>query len=317
VDAQLVPVDFVRYYDKVLARGDFSAVAPALAYAPQLFAEMHGEVVGCWLPWKRAKDVRIRPREMSIWAGVNGHGKSLMLGQVMLSLCKQGEKVAVCSFEMPIAKTLKRMVRQAVGTEDVTDDYVSRFLLWTNDKLWMYDQERTTTWQTVLGVMAWCVHHRGITQFVIDSLMKCGFDEDDYNGQKQFVDQLTNFAKTFGVHVHLVCHSRKRESEHRPMDKFDVKGSGAITDMADNVFTVWRNKKKEQARERGEGESDDKPDAILICDKQRHGEWEGMIPLDFHKPSNQYIPREHGKATDLLTSILDAQGSTEQHRSAA
>ena len=66
MDAKLVPVDFARYYDKVLARGDFNAVAPALAYAPQLFAEMHGEVVGCWLPWKRAKEVRIRPRETSI-----------------------------------------------------------------------------------------------------------------------------------------------------------------------------------------------------------------------------------------------------------
>lgn len=306
---KLEAVDFDAYYAEVVARGDVQAVLPPMWWAEDVLRELDGTETGAWLPWKAAARVRLRPAELSIWAGVNGHGKSMLLGQVVLSLCKQGEKAVICSFEMPPKKTITRMVRQAVGTHDVTDDYALRFLNWGMDKFWLYDQERTTSARTVLGVLAWCAHKKGVTHFVIDSLMKCGFAEDDYTGQKNFVDQLTAFAKAFKVHVHLVCHSRKRESEHAPMDKFDVKGSGAITDMADNVFTVWRNKKKEDQVARGE-EPDDKPDAVLICDKQRHGEWEGKIPLDFHPKSYQFIPRRSGKALDMLASVLDAMDKT-------
>jgi twinkle protein len=51
--------------------------------------------------------------------------------------------------------------------------------------------------------------------------------------------------------VHLVMHSRKKEDEFAPPGKFDAKGTGTITDLADNVMTVWRNKKKEAEREQG------------------------------------------------------------------
>ena len=71
----------------------------------------------------------------------------------------------------------------------------------------------------------------------------------------------------------------------------DVKGSGSLTDLADNVFTVWRNKKKEDEAAAAEGEDvSDKPDAILFCNKQRnHPEgWEGKIALWFNPESLQY-----------------------------
>ncbi len=37
------------------------------------------------------------------------------------------------------------------------------------------------------------------------------------------------------------------DEETQP-NKFDIKGTGAITDLVDNVFIVWRNKKKENNR---------------------------------------------------------------------
>ncbi|XBY07296.1 hypothetical protein ABR759_20570 [Escherichia coli] len=36
----------------------------------------------------------------------------------------------------------------------------------------------------------------GIQLFIIDSLMKCGIGDDDYNGQKAFVDSICDFKKT-------------------------------------------------------------------------------------------------------------------------
>lgn len=99
--------------------------------------------------------------------------------------------------------------------------------------------------------------------------MKCGIGLDDYNKQKYFVDELSTLAKDTNAHIHLVNHSRKGERESNVMSKFDIKGAGEITDMADNVFIIWKNKKKEVALNASDvnPETEKKPDAMLICDK--------------------------------------------------
>ena len=75
--------------------------------------------------------------------------------------------------------------------------------------------------------------------------MKCGIAEDDYNGQKRFIEVLCDFVNETEAHVHLVAHSRKHENEEYQGNKLDIKGTGAISDLAWNAFTVWRNKKKD------------------------------------------------------------------------
>lgn len=70
----------------------------------------------------------------------------------------------------------------------------------------------------------------------------------------------------------------------------DIKGSGSITDLADNVFAVWRNKDK----------APNEPGAVLQCDKQRNGEWKGKVPLWFDLSSFHYLETEHAKVTALI-----------------
>ncbi len=69
----------------------------------------------------------------------------------------------------------------------------------------------------------------------------------------------------------------------------DVKGSGSITDQVDNVLLVWRNKPKERDVQAGKKVADGEPDALLICEKQRNGEWEGRFTLWFDRDSQQYV----------------------------
>ena len=78
----------------------------------------------------------------------------------------------------------------------------------------------------------------GCKHIVIDSLMKCGIGEEDYQAQGDFVDKLCWIAKKYDVHIHLVHHMRKGRSEDDIPDKFDVKGASRITDMVDNLFTA-------------------------------------------------------------------------------
>lgn len=255
------------------------------------------------MPWRKTHGlVQFRPGEVTVWGGANGNGKSLVTGQVGLSMCSQGEKVCIASFEMKPLKTLERMARQW-STFNATDpaflsderataqflDLYEQFRDWTDDKLWLYDQQGTVTASKVCAVVRYCAKEKGITHFFVDSLMKCVASEDDYNGQKMFVDELTAIARDYGIHVHLVHHIRKPTTEDHKPSKYDYKGSGSITDQVDNVISVWRNKTKERAREIGKSVSDGEPDALLICDKQRNGEWEGQIGLWFDRNSQQFL----------------------------
>ncbi|CAM4461007.1 MAG: hypothetical protein LEGION0403_FIIPPAGN_01331 [Legionella sp.] len=75
--------------------------------------------------------------------------------------------------------------------------------------------------------------------------MKLDIAEDDYKAQKAFMEQLCDFKNQHSCHIHIVIHPRKGANESLPPGKLDNKGTGAISDLADNCFTIWRNKEKE------------------------------------------------------------------------
>jgi twinkle protein len=245
------------------------------------------------------------------------------MGQVLLGLARSGEVTCNLSMEMPPGKTLQRQCLQAVGGPP-TIDYQTRFIEWSRGRLFLSNFDRPMTPESILGAIAWAATHRNCTQFVVDSLMKCGVNEDDYNGQKNLVTHLAEFAKSLDIHIWLVAHGRKKDDELKVMDKFDIKGTGTITDMADNVITVFRNKRKERALAQGITELDNQPiekkaDALMRCDKQRHGDWEGTVPLNFHNKSGQFIPfnEKYDRPMDISRKIILASGRGSQRWSPA
>jgi twinkle protein len=237
---------------------------------------------GLELPWSKTTDnFLIRPGEVTIWTGYNGHMKSMCTGYVLLHLMSLGEKACIASFEMKPRKTLRRLASQAIGTRNPTEKYIGKFLDLCEGNLWLYDQQGETTPERILGVIYYCAEQLGVTQFVVDSLMKVVANEDDYNGQKRFIGQLCTAAKDLGIHIHLVHHSRKRDDESKRPGKQDAKGTGAIVDQCDNFIAVYKFPRKDT-------DEDDKPTHGLYVDKQRHGEWEGLIALWFDDTSLQF-----------------------------
>lgn len=255
------------------------------------------------LPWRKThRQIQFRPGEVSVWFGTNGGGKSLVTGQVAASLCAQDEKVCIASFEMKPMTTLARIARQWSGhnpsdpafagsneAKRALLDIYREFSEWTDGRLWLYDQQGTVTAKQVAAVTRYCAKELGVTHVFVDSLMKCVAGEDDMNGQKAFVDELTAIARDYSIHIHLVHHVRKPASDDQKPSKYDLKGSGSISDQVDNVIAVWRNKPKERAAEAGKTVDANEPDALLICDKQRNGEWEGAIGLWFDRNSQQFV----------------------------
>jgi len=248
------------------------------------------------LPWSKCDDkFRLRPGEVTLWCGINGHGKSILSGMVALWL-QRFTKVLIASMEMPPEATLVRMLRQVAGSEAPSEVFAEQFLRWKSNNLHIYDQQDSVPTERIVGLCHYAVHELGVKHLFIDSLMKCGIAPDDYNRQKEFVDRLCNLAKTSGSHIHLIHHVRKGRDENEIPNKFSMKGAGELTDLVDNAVIVWRNKRKEELMyQKSQGADvevdEEKPDAYMCIDKQRHGEWEGKFALWFHKQSMQY----HGK----------------------
>jgi twinkle protein len=240
-------------------------------------------VYGAPTPWAwLTEHFRFRPGELTVWQGFNGHMKSLVTGYCTVALLKDDQKVCIASFEMKPAATLHRMIRQVLGVNKPTVKGVEAFYEYTNEKLYLYDQQGTVKPERVLGVIYYCAEQLGITHFVVDSLMKVVAAEDDYNGQKKFVDQLCAAARDLNIHIHLVHHSRKKENEDTRPGKQDAKGSGSIIDQTDNLMTVFKTPKRIKDKD------ESAPDFMLYCDKQRHGEWEGQFCLWFDEASLQF-----------------------------
>jgi len=260
------------------------------------------KVVSCSMPWsKTINEFNFRPGEVTLYAGSNGGGKSLITGQIALGLIKQGEKVCIMSFEMKPKRTLMRMTRQFSGQDldnlfikdrgALINSYYDRLNKFTNEKLWLYDQQGTTNSKQVISVARYCAVELNITHIFIDSLMKCVSGEDDYNAQKSFVDELTALARDHNVHIHLIHHIRKLSSEEVKPNKNDIKGTGAIADQVDNVLLMFRNKAKER-KIRNNETVENLPDAVLMCEKQRNGEVEDWYNLYYHKDSQQFVEDE-------------------------
>lgn len=266
------------------------------------------------LPWaKTHQELSLEPGQLTIWSGYNGHGKSEMLLHVICHRMAQGERACIASMEVPPARLIARHVLPMITTtHEPSEPYRAAAFEWLEDRLWLFGVTGVAKEDRLLECFEYARKRYGVTHFVIDSLLKVGLDEDDYNAQKRFVERLCDFKNSTGAHVHLVAHSRKRgeEGESYAPKKHDVRGAGAITDLADNVLAVYRNKPKEDALR--ENPADDEeiklkgkkhkakeihtwPDAYLHCYKQREDGGEPSFKLWFDRGSRQFLEYPNSK----------------------
>jgi twinkle protein len=222
-----------------------------------------------------------RKSELTIWSGFKGHGKSLVISQVLENFISTGEKVFIISPEFPAIRVLHRMMMQSLGVRNMNLQNVVEWLMAIEDNLWLYDQQSSLKPIEVIAACRYAHETFGVNHILIDSLMKCGIGTEDYTGQKKFVDSLQQVAHKNGIHIHLVAHARKQQDDGKIGGLHDVKGASEIADMAENVIFIWRNKQKEQSKDVSKQAE---PDCIVKIEAQRNGDgWIGTIPLYFDK----------------------------------
>lgn len=235
--------------------------------------------------------IEFRPGEVTVWAGFNGHRKSMFAGQVALDLCVQRQRTLIASMEMYPSKTLARMARQAYGTHRLIPEQARHFSRWTDGRLWLFDHMGRVEPKVMVAVMRYFAEKCQGQHVFIDSMMMVCASEESLDEQKQFTTDLVRIAQETGLHVHLVAHCRKpQQGEDKPPTKYDLRGSAAISDQAHNIVTCWANKAKKAALQKDPNDAKAlaEADQFITVEKQRNGEWEGRVSLWFHEGSMRF-----------------------------
>jgi twinkle protein len=219
----------VSGYMSTRDNGEHLKIKSPSEYQEEIMSYFSDDVKGgIELPFDKTKDdFRIRLGELTIVSGYSGHGKTAWLSYVMLHVLKN-HKTLIASFEMLPKATLGRMCMQT-NNPDPTKAYIDDFISKIEHKLYLYDAAGETSVSKVLEVLYYAAEKLNVKMFVIDSLMKCGINEDDLNGQKNFANKLAVAARDLQIHIFLVAHSRKTADEDGSPSKFDVAGSANIT----------------------------------------------------------------------------------------
>lgn len=288
-----------------------------ISFKQKLFDRLYPENLenlGFDSPWRKFNEkIFFDKSGLSVWTGVNGHGKTQFLNHLACHWMSKEAKVCIASLELDPDETMQNMlaVLSCKNTNPrltnlISREYANKCVDWLDDnRLWFYDEFGGANAKELVATLEYAHRKYGIDIFIIDSLSLINIDDDDYNNQANFVRELVKFKKQNNCHVHLVVHPRKGADENQSPGKFDFKGSGTITNLADNCFSVTRNKQKELAvdlQEQGfsldqdQIEKTKEADCYVWCMKQRKGGHEGKFGFWLDFTAKQYLAYESDRA---------------------
>jgi hypothetical protein len=196
---------------------------------------------------------RVRLAETTLITGDDGCGKSTVLGYWSLFLAAAGLPVCVASFEVVGGQTLAMLARQLLGCGPLVDTEANRqrgiaALAWLHARYHIYDFTGIGDWREVLNTFRVASRRHGVKVFILDSVMRIGIPEDDFEKQRLAATSFENFAKEEGVHLLYVIHENKGDGK----GKAKVRGSKLWTANAHNIIRIERNVGKAEAIARAE-----------------------------------------------------------------
>ena len=265
-------------------------------YREDVFGELSNPLaytVGYKLPFSQVGTSFVfRQGEVTLLSGLNSSGKTAGVGQMVVNVMMQGGGVCIASMEGQPKKWAANMLRQYCFMSEIpVPSAKPDFDLiwdWFHQLMFTYDNPGRGVCKDILEVFKHTRRRYGVGFFIVDNLTAVDVALDDYEGQRNFMQNLVNFAKTQDAHVLCVAHQRK-PGIGEASNRYSIKGSGALSDLADNVIIWERNKAKEKAERDRDGSYDfNKPDALMSVDKQRETGVEPDFGLYFDYDSKTF-----------------------------
>lgn len=280
--------------------------------APEDFADsawdyLEGRLLkrGVSTPWRNF-DFKFAKGTFNLFMGMSGSGKSQITQQIALHATRDGsaeepQRVLIWSAEMPTPAVVSLFAKLAGGVKQPTREYFDKAVKYLGDRVWIYDRQHRVTLDELIGVSLFAQRELGVTMVIIDSMVKIHSKANAHDlnlVQTDMADRLAITARDTGLIFLMVAHARKGESERQRIDKFSLKGSGGISDMASTLFAVNRNIEKAEVKKGLIGKRTKEqveevlrqPDCFLECLKNREGGDMPSISLYFNEVG-QFVER--------------------------
>ena len=192
-----------------------------------------------------------------ILTGYNGGGKSTLANQMIIGeSIAQGYKVFAFSGELTPSNFKYWLYTTIANKQDMMESITKegtsylkikehakyQITQWIDNKLFLYDKYDYSEDQ-LMKVMEALAKRKGVKVFLLDNLMKIELKNAEKNeliAQKYFVNRLKQFAVKYNAVVHLCCHPRKPQVGQVALNKFEISGSGDITNLADYIIGIQR-----------------------------------------------------------------------------
>lgn len=195
--------------------------------------------------------IGFKRKQVSLWSGYRGCGKSSILNMLILNAAQQGYKTALWTGELDGSEVKQWLYLQAAGkaynrksqfsdfyyTPDMVCDKIDP---WIDKYLFLFNNEYGENYRQLETEIRKLKEEQDIDMVMLDSLMVLGYDDMDgigYEKQKNLMRMITKLAKELNIHIHMVCHPNKSGTFLRVNN---ISGSGHIPDYAQYIFICHR-----------------------------------------------------------------------------
>ena len=257
---------------------------------------------GIAMPWDKLSGLfDLKPGTLTMLAGYSGHFKSTISAQMILSSMCQGKRVGLASLELELAQIMDQLIDIASATGNPSEEWRTEFFEWTRDKLYVYDRVDAIRPEDATA-MTFAFSDMGCDMVVIDALMMCGLEGENYGAEKDFTQVIQAIAKSEQLVVLLVHHARKpatQGGESTPPSKYETMGSSNLVNICNNVLMCWHDKEKAARVNNGAEFDDDEPCLKLWVAKHRGGKYEGRVGLWQHEKSRGFCSNSARKLSPV------------------
>ncbi len=192
---------------------------------------------------------RFYPKRWTVWSGVTFAGKTSMLRNLMLYGLSRHEKFLFCSLEEDDDEALLEIAAAAaLGNRAPPDQFLDYCADAWDERMYLFQHQGSVDPKVLLGVVCYAAAELGVTQVVIDSMMRLKMRQDDNDASNELAQTISHITKKWSIHIHFVIHPRKTQNSQEMLDLHDIKGAGELVNNADNVITIQRAPEIEKVR---------------------------------------------------------------------
>jgi twinkle protein len=199
-------------------------------------------------------EFRVRPKEMTIYTGYPGSGKSNILYQMVAYLVfVLGVTVVIASLEEDAEDILGLIMIHAIGIQyDVNKPNVRNAFAAMRQvmkgKIFFYYHRNRAPFRDVLMHAEFAIRKHGASHFIMDSIAKTDLNIEDNEKANEFMGLITTSMNETGAHYHVVAHSKKGSDKNKwEMPGLqEIKGAAAFGIEIFNCLSIWKDPRKSE-----------------------------------------------------------------------